>query len=94
MILFLAVATHIRTRFVFIQVLKFDFRGRHLLDNVSLKGKSRMTSEQVETEVPAIPGLEESFTIHLGSQMKQMHNIRIMSADVLHLCRTHLHAKG
>ncbi|XP_069673035.1 FERRY endosomal RAB5 effector complex subunit 3 isoform X2 [Periplaneta americana] len=31
--------------------------------------------------------LEESFTIHLGSQMKQMHNIRILSADVLDFCR-------
>lgn len=30
--------------------------------------------------------LEESFTIHLGSQMKQMHNIRILSADVLDFC--------
>lgn len=31
--------------------------------------------------------MEESFTIHLGSQMKQMHNIRIMSADILDFCR-------
>ncbi|KAK5639219.1 hypothetical protein RI129_011711 [Pyrocoelia pectoralis] len=30
--------------------------------------------------------LEESFTIHLGSQLKQMHNIRILSADVMDLC--------
>ncbi|XP_008217219.1 protein C12orf4 homolog isoform X2 [Nasonia vitripennis] len=32
--------------------------------------------------------LEESFTIHLGSQMKQMHNIRILTGDVLDFCRT------
>lgn len=31
--------------------------------------------------------LEESFTIHLGAQMKQMHNLRLLSADVLDLCR-------
>ncbi|KAG7206954.1 hypothetical protein KM043_000845 [Ampulex compressa] len=34
------------------------------------------------------PLLEESFTIHLGSQMKQMHNIRILTGDVLDFCRT------
>jgi len=33
------------------------------------------------------PDLEESFTIHLGSQLKQMHNVRILSADVLDFCR-------
>jgi hypothetical protein len=32
------------------------------------------------------PILEESFTIHLGSQLKQMHNIRILSANVMELC--------
>ena len=32
--------------------------------------------------------LEESFTIHLGSQMKQMHNIRILTGEVLDFCRT------
>ncbi|KAJ1531758.1 hypothetical protein ONE63_000419 [Megalurothrips usitatus] len=56
------------------------------------KGKGRASNE-VEAEV-SDPALEESFTIHLGSQMKQMHNIRIMSADVLQLCRTHVSSKG
>ncbi|CAD6993081.1 protein C12orf4 homolog isoform X2 [Ceratitis capitata] len=32
------------------------------------------------------PSMEESFTIHLGSQLKHMHNIRILSADVTDLC--------
>jgi Uncharacterised conserved protein (DUF2362) len=32
------------------------------------------------------PALEESFTIHLGSQLKFMHNIRILSAEVTDLC--------
>lgn len=38
---------------------------------------------------PAPPGprLEESFTIHLGSQLKQTHNIRIAAMDLLELCR-------
>ncbi|XP_015609614.1 protein C12orf4 homolog isoform X2 [Cephus cinctus] len=34
------------------------------------------------------PQLEESFTTHVGSQMKQMHNIRILTGDVLDFCRT------
>ena len=29
---------------------------------------------------------EESFTIHLGSQLKSTHNIRILSADIIDLC--------
>ncbi|TDG50465.1 hypothetical protein AWZ03_003054 [Drosophila navojoa] len=32
------------------------------------------------------PSMEESFTIHLGSQLKHMHNIRILSANVTDLC--------
>ncbi|KAK9727711.1 hypothetical protein QE152_g19021 [Popillia japonica] len=32
------------------------------------------------------PILEESFTVHLGSQLKQMHNIRILRANVMNLC--------
>ncbi len=31
--------------------------------------------------------LEESFTIQLGAQMKQSHNLRLICADVLDLCR-------
>lgn len=30
--------------------------------------------------------MEESFTIHLGSQLKHMHNIRIITADITDLC--------
>lgn len=42
---------------------------------------------------PSLPGvqsqsplMEESFTIHLGSQLKHMHNIRILAADIARLC--------
>lgn len=38
------------------------------------------------------PSMEESFTIHLGSQLKHMHNIRILSANVTALCSP-LHAE-
>ncbi|XP_063216529.1 protein C12orf4 homolog isoform X2 [Bacillus rossius redtenbacheri] len=40
-----------------------------------------------QDEPQSSPMLEESFTIHLGSQMKQMHNIRILRADALDFCR-------
>ena len=33
------------------------------------------------------PVLQESFTITLGAQMKQMHNLRLVAADALDLCR-------
>ncbi|XP_055849191.1 protein C12orf4 homolog [Episyrphus balteatus] len=36
--------------------------------------------------ISQMPSMEESFTIHLGSQLKHMHNIRILSADVTDLC--------
>ena len=32
------------------------------------------------------PIMEESFTIHLGTQMKQMHNLRLVVADAMDLC--------
>ncbi|XP_055595415.1 protein C12orf4 homolog [Uranotaenia lowii] len=32
------------------------------------------------------PSMEESFTIHLGSQLKHMHNIRILSTKISDLC--------
>lgn len=31
--------------------------------------------------------LEESFTIHLGAQLKTMHNLRLLRADMLDFCR-------
>lgn len=36
--------------------------------------------------VTQAPSMEESFTIHLGSQLKHMHNIRILSANINNLC--------
>ncbi|ENN76845.1 hypothetical protein D910_11941, partial [Dendroctonus ponderosae] len=45
--------------------------------------KSRECNSRSQINLPI---LEESFTIHLGSQLKQMHNIRILSASVMELC--------
>merc|ERR1719233_2676592 len=36
---------------------------------------------------PEVATLQESFTITLGAQMKQMHNLRVSAANVLDLCR-------
>lgn len=33
-----------------------------------------------------VPAMEESFTIYLGSQLKHMHNIRLMAANVYDFC--------
>lgn len=38
--------------------------------------------------------LEESFTIHLGAQMKTTHNLRLICANVLDLCRHKPHTVG
>ncbi|XP_064618656.1 protein C12orf4 homolog [Lineus longissimus] len=38
--------------------------------------------------------LEESFTIHLGAQMKTMHNLRLLCTDILDLCRHKPHKVG
>lgn len=48
----------------------------------------------LEPSKDTAPILEESFTIHLGSQLKQMHNIRILSADVFDFCANKLDESG
>ncbi|VEN38795.1 unnamed protein product, partial [Callosobruchus maculatus] len=48
--------------------------------------ESIIPSVNFNNGVVNVPVLEESFTIHLGSQLKQMHNIRILSANVMDLC--------
>lgn len=47
---------------------------------------SRMYEEQ--------PLLEESFTIHLGAQLKTMHNLRLVRADVLDFCKHRRHGSS
>merc|ERR1719228_1981712 len=36
---------------------------------------------------PEVSLLQESFTITLGAQMKQMHNLRVSAAKILDLCK-------
>ncbi|XP_015100442.1 ferry endosomal RAB5 effector complex subunit 3 isoform X2 [Vicugna pacos] len=38
--------------------------------------------------------LEESFTIHLGAQLKTMHNLRLLRADMLDFCRHKRHHRS
>ncbi|RXN01400.1 hypothetical protein EOD39_6918 [Acipenser ruthenus] len=45
----------------------------------SQEANERLYEEQIQ--------LEESFTIHLGAQLKTMHNLRLLRADVLDFCK-------
>ncbi|XP_041114059.1 protein C12orf4 homolog isoform X2 [Polyodon spathula] len=45
----------------------------------SQEANKRLYEEQIQ--------LEESFTIHLGAQLKTMHNLRLLRADVLDFCK-------
>ncbi len=49
------------------------------------KSDSAFSMESLCTAAPA--PLQESFTVTLGAQMKQMHNLRLVAAHVLDLCR-------
>ncbi|XP_051917646.1 protein C12orf4 homolog isoform X2 [Hippocampus zosterae] len=40
------------------------------------------------------PQMEESFTIHLGAQLKTMHNLRLVRADVLDFCKHRRHGSS
>ncbi|XP_067673825.1 FERRY endosomal RAB5 effector complex subunit 3-like [Haliotis asinina] len=50
-------------------------------------------AEEDERQAPSTR-LEESFTIHLGAQMKTTHNLRLLCTDVLDLCRHRPHTIG
>ncbi|XP_072922439.1 ferry endosomal RAB5 effector complex subunit 3 isoform X1 [Hemitrygon akajei] len=48
------------------------------------QSQSTVTNERMFEERSL---LEESFTIHLGAQLKTMHNLRLVRADVLDFCK-------
>ncbi|XP_030847062.1 protein C12orf4 homolog [Strongylocentrotus purpuratus] len=52
-----------------------------------IRALSESMPVEPEENVPDQPKMEESYTIHLGAQMKTMHNLRLMSIDVLDLGR-------
>ncbi|KAK8403958.1 hypothetical protein O3P69_000187 [Scylla paramamosain] len=63
-----------------------SFAGREVTTPVTPKDFIKGDTESVLVE-SSEPSQEESFTIHLGAQMKQMHNLRLLSADALQLCK-------
>ncbi|XP_045599259.1 FERRY endosomal RAB5 effector complex subunit 3 [Procambarus clarkii] len=67
-----------------------SFAGREITTPVSPKDFIASGSDLVLVETTD-PTQEESFTIHLGAQMKQMHNLRLLSAHVLQLCKYQSH---
>ena len=54
----------------------------------------QVPSDPENLDIPSVFRLEESFTIQLGAQMKQTHNLRLISADVLDLCRLPLTSRN
>uniref|UniRef100_A0A8C9YK59 FERRY endosomal RAB5 effector complex subunit 3 n=1 Tax=Sander lucioperca TaxID=283035 RepID=A0A8C9YK59_SANLU len=65
--------------------------------NEEIKVQSSQLSELADSGARIFeeqPQLEESFTIHLGAQLKTMHNLRLVRADVLDLCKHRRHGSG
>lgn len=55
---------------------------------------STLPEAEEEERTSATTRLEESFTVHLGAQMKTTHNLRLLCTDVLDLCRHKTHTVG
>ncbi|XP_041363470.1 protein C12orf4 homolog [Gigantopelta aegis] len=69
-------------------MLVFNYRNR-------LRNLSTTLPEAEDAERQAhTTRLEESFTIHLGAQMKTTHNLRLVCTDVLDFCRHKPHTVG
>ncbi|KAM9754002.1 ferry endosomal RAB5 effector complex subunit 3 [Menidia menidia] len=65
--------------------------------NEEIKVQSRQLSEAADSGTRMFeeqPQLEESFTIHLGAQLKTMHNLRLVRADVLDFCKHRRHGSS
>ncbi|XP_061679773.1 protein C12orf4 homolog isoform X1 [Syngnathoides biaculeatus] len=65
--------------------------------NEEIKVQSSQLSESSESGGRMFdeqPQLEESFTIHLGAQLKTMHNLRLVRADVLDFCKHRRHGSS
>ncbi|CAH0401515.1 unnamed protein product [Chilo suppressalis] len=58
------------------------------LDTPSNSPLATFSLERLPLPAPR-PRPEESFTIHLGSQLKQTHNVRIVAMDMMELCTLH-----
>lgn len=56
-------------------------------NNIPVGSFPRSESSFSMSSQPEVTSLQESFTITLGAQMKQMHNLRVSAAKVLDLCK-------
>lgn len=61
--------------------------GEEGLVSQRIRAMSDSLPIQETEEVVEEPAMNESFTINLGAQLKTSHNLRLMSMDVLDLCR-------
>ncbi|CAG9134503.1 unnamed protein product [Plutella xylostella] len=66
-----------------------EYQGSEALNTPSNSplGLPPLPAPPASRAAEGVPRLEESFTIHLGSQLKQTHNLRIVAMDVMDLCR-------
>ncbi|KAL7644291.1 UNVERIFIED_CONTAM: hypothetical protein RMT77_005118 [Armadillidium vulgare] len=67
-----------------------SYEGKEVVTPVTPKeftGNNLSVSDYTFVDTIDVPVREESFTIHLGTQMKQMHNLRLLAADVMDLLR-------
>ncbi|RUS88413.1 hypothetical protein EGW08_003809 [Elysia chlorotica] len=73
-----------------------DSRGNATLPSYvqRLRNAASGLPDAEEDERHAPTRLEESFTIHLGAQMKTTHNLRLLCADILELCKHKPHTVG
>ncbi|XP_035982950.1 protein C12orf4 homolog isoform X2 [Fundulus heteroclitus] len=65
--------------------------------NEEIKVQPSQLSEEADSSSRVFeeqPLLEESFTIHLGAQLKTMHNLRLVRADVLDFCKHRRHSSS
>merc|ERR1719154_441777 len=58
-----------------------------MTNNIPVGAFPRSDSSFSMSSQPEVTALQESFTITLGAQMKQMHNLRVSAAKILDLCK-------
>merc|ERR1719452_408943 len=58
-----------------------------MTNNIPVGAFPRSDSSFSMSSQPEVTSLQESFTITLGAQMKQMHNLRVSAAKILDLCK-------
>lgn len=65
--------------------------GENMKEKLGEKGSEIFSPPS--QKIPKKPKMEESYTIHLGAQMKTMHNLRLIAINSMQLCRNHLDSR-